>query len=122
MTVLRFSAPVLPMPVNARRGKHWSALSREADDWKLLVPACPLHQRQAVDRPRIVTITFVKTRGPLSDPDNLVGRSKPVLDALVFRKWMIDDAPRYVELDVCEEIGSPAGTRIEVAEIGGHDA
>lgn len=116
--VLAHDVPVLPATRNQRDRMHWRDRGRERDDWRLLTPPCPLPGFQAPDRLRQVTVTFTKTRGPLSDTDNLYARCKVVLDALVFRNWLIDDAPRYVELAVSEEIGSPARTLIEITEGG----
>lgn len=116
--VLALDVPVLPATRNQRDRMNRWARSSERDDWRLLIPQCPLHERQAADPRRHVTITFTKTRGPLSDPDNLVARGKVVLDALVFRHWLIDDSPRYITLEVVEGIGVELGTAIEISEGG----
>lgn len=112
-----FTIPLVPMSRNARDRAHWAERSRELADWTLLIPMCAEEFRQTNTRRR-VEIVFRKARGPLSDPDNLTARAKVPLDALVRRKWLTDDSPKYLKLIVREEVTGKRGqTIIAVSEM-----
>lgn len=115
MTILIQTIEALPLAHNKARGAHWGTLAKEKKDWQMMVKQC--HSPQTEGTKRRVEIVFRKSRGPLnSDRDNLFARCKPVLDALVSRGWIQDDAPRFIDLDVREERG-PRATIIAVSEI-----
>lgn len=112
--------PVLPMTANERERSHWGALKREKDDWTLMIRNCPQATRQLPGGDmRLVEVVFQKTRGPLSDKDNLHFRCKSILDALTRRGWILDDSPLHIELKVSEIIvgGKVGKTVIAVSEI-----
>lgn len=118
MSILIKTIPLLPASRNRRDRMHWAQRKRELDDWQMMIPNCPEAQRQKLGGPpRNVEIVFRKSRGVRSDSDNLYGRCKVPLDALVRRGWLYDDAPAYCQLSVREEIGDgSAATHIAVSE------
>lgn len=119
MSVLVKTIPFVPMSRNARDRAHWAERKRELDDWTLLIPNCQKdHRQRKGDKRRLVEIVFRKSRGPLSDPDNLVARAKVPLDALVKRGWILDDSPEHIELRVREEVtGKKGQTVIAVSQV-----
>lgn len=86
----------LPAGRNQREGMHRMKRHRLVREEKDVIGfTCRRHAVASQDeRHRRVSITFV-TKNELDD-DNLVGRAKTVLDALVEIGWLIDDKPRYV--------------------------
>jgi hypothetical protein len=118
MTPKIFTIPLLPMSRNERDRKHYMVRARELSDWTLMVPlAAEINMQQETDPPRLVEIVFSKTRGPESDIDNLFGRCKVPLDALVRRGWLRDDSPKWCRLEVREETRAPARqTTIAISE------
>lgn len=106
--VLIFSLPMPPLP--------WTDAVR--DGFTEVLWTCPLHLRQAVDRPRLISVLFHKTREAQStDPDALHANAKFVLDTLVQRRWVISDSPQHVELVTGEEIDeAPLLTLLSVSE------
>jgi hypothetical protein len=56
------------------------------------------------DDEKKVTITLHHSR--LFDPDSLVGCVKPVLDALRHWKLLVDDRPKWIDLEVFQEKSS----------------
>lgn len=113
-----FTIPFVPMSRNARDRAHWAERKKELDDWTLLIPNCQEDLRQKKgDERRMVEIVFRKSRGPLSDPDNLHARCKVPLDALVKRGWILDDSPKHIVLKVREEVtGKKGSTHIAVSD------
>jgi hypothetical protein len=102
------TVPILPMTANEReRSNRWD-LAKEKNDWTLLIPLCAEKNQQKEGEMRVVQIMFCKKRGPRSDDDNLHFRCKSILDALVRRRWMIDDSPKYIILKVAETTNARA--------------
>lgn len=120
MTPQIWTFPILPFTANERERKHWRALAREKDEWTLLIPmASEVNQQQETGPQRLVEVVFSKTRGPESDPDGRPYRCKSILDALVRRGWLWDDAPAFCKLEVREETRAPQRqTTIAISEVG----
>lgn len=104
MSLLLKTIPVVPMTRNQRDRAHWAKRRKELEDWTYMIPiAAPDNMQRKEDGPRLVEIVFCKTRGPLSDTDNLYARCKVILDAMQRRGWLYDDSPRYCTLEVRED-------------------
>ena len=99
------------MSRNQRDRAHWAKRYRELADWELMLPQC--HQPQQDGEVRHVAVVFCKRSGPASDEDNLYGRLKVILDSLQKRKWIKDDSPRWITIEVSEERGR-TGTVVTV--------
>ena len=99
-----FKIDLLPMSRNERDRAHWAKRRKELEDWCYLIPMAHAPNKHMKGEPkRMVEILFCKKRGPMSDPDNLVGRVKVILDALQRRGWLYDDNPTYCQLEVRED-------------------
>lgn len=110
------TVPILPPSQNQLLRMHWAQRSRISGEWFLLIPNNPEANRST--QKMRVEFVFQKTRGPKSDPDNLVARVKIPLDALVRRGWITDDDPTHLDLHVSEVItgGKTPYTVIAVSE------
>jgi len=91
---LTFEIHELPKMPNQLLGSHWAIRSKHAKKWKLLVQRELIKDDLIFNPPRLknakLTLTrFAAGRGP--DYDNLALSFKPVIDALVSSKVIIDD-------------------------------
>jgi hypothetical protein len=74
-----------------------------------------LQKIPAPETRRVVQIEFVRP-GPISDKDNAYATAKVPLDALKRAGLIVDDSPRWVDLDVTTRTGRPSRTIILISD------
>ena len=106
--------PAIPPSPNVLRRKYrnphvYQRLRNSWESWLLFAPQ-GTHERD-IWRKSIAYGAKVRLNVRLYhkgtyDPDNLVGCLKPVIDALVRVKYLLDDSAKYFELGQIEQIRS----------------
>jgi hypothetical protein len=79
--------------VKHRYAKRWR-------DWILIAAKCP--QFNVLRDLGKVKLTITVTRGRQQDKDNMYASVKPVVDAIKYRGWLVDDSPKWLDLEVRE--------------------
>ena len=95
--------------------QHWR-LKQEKNAWRVLLLSAGKDVRET-QTPRQVIITSVRKR--LLDKDNLYGSVKLLVDSMVKLKWLVDDRPAYLDLEVRQkkiEKGEKENTQIEISD------
>ena len=108
----------LPWPIaslNIWQRMHWT---RRRKIGRAIAGYIGVARSGAASTPRQVVITRIGPR--VLDHDNLVGGCKPILDALVRGRWLVDDSPDWVTVEYRQERakGRPTATLIQITEIG----
>lgn len=103
--------------VNFGAARH--VYRRERDDWMWLARAARLaHQiPPATGRRRLTLIRIYTRRQRELDDDNLSGGAKPLVDALVRERLLVDDTRRWLELHHDQEHGATRGVRVVLEEL-----
>jgi Holliday junction resolvase RusA-like endonuclease len=108
-----------PFSTNQRRRAHWSAQQRDTATFRdgFALQAKAQYSGPPLERVRVdVTLIRRKGQSPL-DPDNAMSRTKPVLDALVVARVVVDDSSAHVDIHVHQAQGPQRATRLEVTEM-----
>lgn len=121
---IKATIPRVPMTLNRLLRSHWTVRRMERHAWYLLVYNSIRHgpwnrlllQRGAAPPKKRMEIKIVVTRTRPQDPDNAMGSVKPVLDALNRLGWIVDDSPRWLDLQFSEVRGKKEQTEITIAE------
>ena len=114
-----FETDRVPLTQNQMLRMHWAERRRDAKWWATWLR---LKGRPQAMRRRCHVKIHVR-RWNLQDPDNLAASVKHVLDGLVKADWLVDDSPKWVKLEVTEEMdrrrkaNAHRGTEIVVEEI-----
>lgn len=93
---------LVPVPNNVRErwGSQWYHRARDAKRWRQhLTVICGRPRSPVLAR---VRLRIMVTRGSVQDPGNDVASVKPVVDALVWLGWLVDDSHKWLELNVVE--------------------
>lgn len=103
---------------------HWSKQRRLNKDWHYLI----LMAKSAWEAASKATMLDAKTKRKViihsyrhskTDPENVWGGTKPLLDALVTNKLLVDDSPDWIELDVYGKVDRKnKRTTISICGIG----
>lgn len=110
---------ILPMPVNVANARlHWSARHRakvgywDACDMRVMLKLVPKAPKKPLDPAQIAVTLYVHN---IMDHDNAMARTKPVLDWLVSRGYIADDAPKNLKwAGLPEQTVDRANPRIEL--------
>lgn len=94
---LEFEINALPKRINQISGRSWFVYSNERRRWRVLVGMTLIAIGKKEFKNQKVHITFERHSSRQPDFDNLVHSFKPILDALVFHKVLIDDSPKHIE-------------------------
>lgn len=110
--IATWSIPFVPKSPNELRGS-WRIAWRQSKDWRTYVSViCGRPKVPCKAKRRLEIITSRKRR---LDPDNAVASLKPVIDALKRAGWIRNDSPKWLELEVSQDVGLPR-TRILLRE------
>lgn len=97
---------------------HWAKRRRLCDDAQREIMAqhgLPLPARRRVAR----AVRIMSYRRRLLDKDNLIGGTKPIVDALKSCGFIWDDSPEWIELYVDQDVDTKRPrTEIEVSARG----
>jgi hypothetical protein len=99
--------PKPPKALNDFLRLHWAAKNRDLKSWKLLVLSVAGQgpwSKIAHQGRKKVRLKITVYRWNVQDPDNAYGSVKNLVDALLSLGWMVDDRPKWLDLEVCEEI------------------
>jgi hypothetical protein len=96
---------------NTREKQHWGSRARDNKRWRAYVRAAmtPAERSQVVNVKRRVVITSI--RGRLLDVGNLVGGAKGLVDALVQCGILVDDSPKWCEIEYHQRIKTKSETQ-----------
>lgn len=87
-----------------RKYRHWAAYKRLLQEWEWRLAGALPKSRRWQHRDRVFRVTITSYRRRLLDPDNLVHGCKPVLDAIKRLGLIRDDSPRWLDLEVKQEL------------------
>jgi len=108
---------LLPPNPNQVRGEHWTrthARRREVG-FAVLAGWAAAGRPRARGRRAFVHVHF-RAPGRPDDLDNRLARCKQLLDQLVSCGALVDDSPRYLEIDVpSRETGRPTLTTVSIS-------
>lgn len=91
----------LPLTANRRQRAHWAALHRDAKDWRLAILSACGKPPYKITHPCAIEVLVLRARS--QDPDNVAASLKPVLDALVWAGWLVDDCGKFLTLKAREK-------------------
>jgi hypothetical protein len=89
-----------PDSLNDKRGKHWSHAQRRARIAKEAVGAALVlgTHRRFLGLVEVRVTRWMKPRQRALDDDNASAACKPLVDALVHHRVLVDDSPKHVRL------------------------
>lgn len=98
--------------------------AKERDAWSWHVRVAKLNQRiRPATRRRRLTLIRIYARGQRAlDRDNLAGGMKPLVDAIVREKLVVDDTAAWLELHHGQEPGTERGVRVLLEELAAASA
>ncbi len=100
----------MPVTLNRLLRLHWQGKRRDIKSWKLWVLATCGKELIVEKRVRLKITVYRKRR---QDPDNAAGSVKNLVDALNALGWLHNDSPKWLDLEVTEELGKPERTEVE---------
>lgn len=107
--IVSFIIPEITPSNAALLRMHWRKQRRLNKDWHYLV----FMGKSAWETVKKATLLPAKTKRKVivrsyrhnkTDPENVWGGTKPLLDALVTNKLLVDDSPDWLELNIYSEV------------------
>ena len=102
--------PRVPVTLNRFVRLHWAARHRDLKSWKTWVLATCGKELIVEKRVKLKIAVYRKRR---QDHDNARDSVKNLVDALSALGWLHNDSPKWLDLEVTEELGKPERTEVE---------
>ena len=88
---------------------HWRKQRRLNKDWHKLILVCKrnwetMNKAELLPAKTKRQVIVRSYRHNKTDPENVWGGTKPLLDALVTNKLLVDDSPDWLELNIYSEV------------------
>ncbi len=118
---MKITVPMVPPGINQRLKMHHMDYKRVRDGWQSAI----YHLVSGLNRANLYTahtrhekmrVKIHIEHSRLFDPDNLTSAAKTPLDCLRRLKFLFDDTPQYLELDVTQSKSRENQTTIEITE------